>query len=72
MRRGAERNRGGGEQALSATEEEALRQQTKRLLYATDWKVEAGHIHGDPVLQLYALATAARPDWPRAAFSTAK
>jgi hypothetical protein len=44
----------------------------KRLLYSTDWQVETGRTHGDPVLEMYELARQARPDWARAYFSTAK
>jgi serine/threonine-protein kinase ATR len=52
--------------------EDTLRQVGKRILFATDWKVEAGQIHGDPVLEQYNLAREARPKWARAYFSTAK
>ena len=43
--------------------EDTLRQLGKRILFAADWKVEAGQIHGDPVLEQYKLAREARPKW---------
>ena len=55
-----------------ALNEAAMRQIGKQILFSTDWKVEAGHIHGDPALKLYELARTARPRWARAYFSTAK
>ena len=44
----------------------------KRLLFSTDWKVEAGHVHGELALKLYELVRVARPRWGRAYFATAK